>query len=476
MTKRTVLSALVLLVMTSMFFSASLWTAKAQLWTWNINPTSLPVISFRQGSFVYNGKVYMVSSYAGGGTESPNVYYADFNPDGTIAPWIETTPLPEYREQPATVRWNNYVYAIGGAGPVYGGRAEQDTVYYASINPDGTIGAWSTTTQLPERMSGMGVVVWDGRIYVAGGWNGYSRQNKVYFAEINEVDGTISSWYLTTSLPQTLSAMCAVVYNGTIYMIGGINSRTPQSSAYYAIINESDGTLGSWISTSSLPERRARGRCIFIGTDLYYTGGHEGMETEDWNIQKTIFKTTISTAGLGTWEVYGDLPEERSEHSLEWFNGRFYVMGGQDADRTTRDTIYYSGAMSIAATVDLEPNTLNLNSKGSWITAYIELPESYDVNAITVSSLLLNDTIAAELYPVGVGDDDLDGVLELMVKFQRADVTAFIVGVLGCPEAFTSAVLTVSGVLEDGTGFAGSDTITVLCPMAGGGGRPNYRR
>lgn len=475
LTKKPILLSMIIVATISMSLMDTLWTAQAQLWTWNTNPTPLPVISFRQGSFVYNGKVYMVSSYAGGGTESPNVYYADFNPNGTISPWTETTPLPEYREQPATVRWNNYVYAIGGAGPVYGGRAEQDTVYYASINPDGTIGTWLTTTRLPERMSGMGVVVWDDRIYVAGGWNGYSRQNKVYFAEINVADGSLGSWQTTTSLPLALNAMCAVVYNGTIYMIGGINSRTPQSSAYYAIINESDGTLGSWISTSSLPERRARARCVLVGTDLYFTGGHEGRETEDWNIQKTIFKTTISSTGLGTWETYGDLPEERSEHSLEWYNGRFYVMGGQDADRNTRDTIYYSGAASITAAIDISPNSLNLRSKGKWVTAYIEFPEGYDVNDIDVSTVMLNDTIPVDLdAPLTIGDYDNDTIPDLMVKFSRAEVIDFIISTLETPSKFTTVQLTVTGELTDETSFEGSDTIVAIYPSAKGAGRHTY--
>jgi len=34
--------------------------------------------------------------------------------------------------------------------------------------------------------------------------------------------------------------------------------------------------------------------------------------------------------------------------------------------------------LALSATVDLDPDTLNLESKGKWITCYIELPEGYD--------------------------------------------------------------------------------------------------
>jgi len=76
----------------------------------------------------------------------------------------------------------------------------------------------------------------------------------------------------------------------------------------------------------------------------------------------------------------------------------------------------------IPATVDIDPDTLNLKSKGRWITAYIELPEGYDVNDINVSTVRLNDTIAAEQHPAEVGDHDEDGIPDLMVKFDRRAV------------------------------------------------------
>jgi len=312
---------------------------------------------------------------------------------------------------------------------------------------------------------------------IAGGWNGYSRQDEVYFAEIDEVDGSLGNWQTTTSLPLTLNAMCAIVYNGTIYMIGGINSRTPQSSAYYASIEESDGTLGSWIQTSSLPERRARARCILINTDLYIMGGHEGSETGNWNVKKTIYKTTISSEGLGNWEEYGNIPEERIDHSLVTFNGRIYLMGGQDGEMNPRDTIYYSDVGSIIATIDVVPNSLNLKSNGKWITCHIELPEGYDLNDIDLSTVMLNGTVSVDPEsPSAIGDYDDNGIPDLMVKFNRVDVSDFIIDVLGAPDKFTSVTLTVTGELNDGTVFEGSDTIKAIYPMARGAGRRTFIR
>ncbi|MBU2068287.1 PKD domain-containing protein [Patescibacteria group bacterium] len=117
----------------------------------------------------------------------------------------------------------------------------------------------------------------------------------------------------------------------------------------------------------------------------------------------------------------------------------------------------------IPATIDCDPNTLNLKSKGQWITCYIELPAGYDVWQINGSTILLNGMIPAYLGKEGwakagsnesnIMDNDGDGVLERMVKFDRAAVQAILIP--------GEAVLTLAGKvgLAD---FEGSDTIRVI--------------
>jgi parallel beta-helix repeat protein len=83
----------------------------------------------------------------------------------------------------------------------------------------------------------------------------------------------------------------------------------------------------------------------------------------------------------------------------------------------------------IQATVDIDPNRLNLRSRGKWIAAYIELPPDYNVSLIDVNTVYLiygihefpaiNDTkyefvTDPEEY---LTDKDGDGIIERMVKF-----------------------------------------------------------
>ena len=96
---------------------------------------------------------------------------------------------------------------------------------------------------------------------------------------------------------------------------------------------------------------------------------------------------------------------------------------------------------SISATVDITPSTLNLKSKGEWITCRIELPEGYNASDIDRTTVMLNGSIPVDPFWVDMPDDSVipllmvfarsnardDGFSHLMLKFNRTAVEEFIV-------------------------------------------------
>jgi len=121
-------------------------------------------------------------------------------------------------------------------------------------------------------------------------------------------------------------------------------------------------------------------------------------------------------------------------------------------------------------TIDPDPDTLNLKSKGQWVTAYIEFPEDYDVTDINVSTILLNGTLPVDVdAPVTIGDHDNDAIPDLMVKFDRAEVIAYVIANVNITELyekkFMTITLTVNGSLNNGTPFQASTTIRIVMPM-----------
>ena len=117
----------------------------------------------------------------------------------------------------------------------------------------------------------------------------------------------------------------------------------------------------------------------------------------------------------------------------------------------------YGRAYFIEATVDIKPDTLNLNARGKWIIAHIALPEGYNVSDIDTATILLENMF-------GVAQSSMEG-RALMVKFEAARVIEYLWDRLLHMGGYRRQVdLTIQGQLRDGTPFAGMDTITIMDP------------
>jgi hypothetical protein len=106
----------------------------------------------------------------------------------------------------------------------------------------------------------------------------------------------------------------------------------------------------------------------------------------------------------------------------------------------------------IEAEVDIEPKTLNLRSRGKWMSCQIWLPEGYDVADIDLYSVFLEDEIQAERTWFN------EQKQVALARFRRWELNQILaeMGAQGQVE------LTVNGQLADGTVFEGTDTIKVI--------------
>lgn len=134
------------------------------------------------------------------------------------------------------------------------------------------------------------------------------------------------------------------------------------------------------------------------------------------------------------------------------------------------DYIYVT-PLAVTATVDIDPNTLNLKSNGEFVTAYIELPSGYNVADIDLTTVQL-DGISAITDPKYsfvtdpsqyLVDHDGDTIMERMVKFDRAIARDALTGIIDYDQGvkFYDITLKVTGNVA-GTPFEGTGTITVI--------------
>ncbi|MHC4087153.1 MAG: right-handed parallel beta-helix repeat-containing protein [Planctomycetota bacterium] len=135
-------------------------------------------------------------------------------------------------------------------------------------------------------------------------------------------------------------------------------------------------------------------------------------------------------------------PDYVPEPNKTDLDGKPRVMGGRI------DMGAYEYILPILAWADIEPNTLNLTSKGQWITAYIWLPEDYNVADIEPNSVSLEGQIKPER--LWLTEDEQVAT----AKFSRE----YFQGILDIDEV----ELTISGQLTDGTIFEAKDTIKVI--------------
>ncbi|MBU4122855.1 hypothetical protein KJ959_04155 [bacterium] len=262
------------------------------------------------------------------------VKIADNNGNGEINSFIKSSSkIPAPVSSHSSVVNNGYLYITGGSN-------SSDTVYYAKINPDGSLGSFATSpNKIPVSLYAHSSVVCNGYLYITGGWNVSSaQQNTVYYAKINS-DGSIGSF--TTSpnkIPASLYAHSSVVNNGYLYITGGSSRRGQQNTVYYAKIN-SDGSIGSFTtSTNNIPTNLTLHSSVVNNGYLYITGGNTGSSN-----QNTLYYAKINSDGSieSFTTSTNKIPASLYGHVSVVYNGYLYITGGSVATGTL-NTVYYA--------------------------------------------------------------------------------------------------------------------------------------
>jgi hypothetical protein len=223
-------------------------------------------------------------------------------------------------------------------------------------NNSSTLTTWATTTAMSvgantNRVRG-GAVTANGYIYHIGGVDGTGATiATTQYAKLN-ADGTVGTWASTTSLPNALRQFQPVVSNGYVYVIGGRdNSNTTVATSYYAKIN-TDGTLGTWNTTTALTSgtvaRFAHGSIAYNGY-MYVMGGYNSAISA----QGSVYYNKINADGtLGTtWTATTSFSTGLAGlNGTVAANGYAYVVGGFDGtsgtDYVRRAKINADGTMS----------------------------------------------------------------------------------------------------------------------------------
>ncbi len=201
-----------------------------------------------------------------------------------------------------------------------------------------------------------------------------------------------------------------------------------------------------------------------------FSGANSTGDTTFFNTAETFGLALGSPDGLFYTETYRN--PDGFDHALVFANPNppgGYIIVWEDlwngGDEDFQDMILATLVPVIEAKICICPHTLNLKSRGRWITCFIKLPSGYDVEEIDISTIRLNDTIPAEPKPTAIINLRCLGTKLLMVKFNRTAVIEYIrttTSVNGNHRKCAKVTLTVSGKLSNGQAFEGSTKIRVM--------------
>lgn len=300
-----------------------------------------------------------------------------FSPSNVV--WTTTLALPKPLTGlcaiavPGATSSTAFAVVTGG----YDGTANSNVSYSINLNPDGTVGSstnvsWTTilANPLPETRAHHAMAEADPTnslvatnaryVYVIGGQklttDGPGGTDTIFMSSVDPTAGTIPTWQaLTSTLPQQLLGVSATVYNGYLYVAGGLTTGALPSNVVYSAPINSDGTLGTWTTaTNALPTATAFGSMFAFGGKLYFIDGDPNNSTtpNDQDLgTDNVYYATITRGTVGPWALSQTTTKGRSKGSLFAAFGQVIVgegiyNGNPGSSEFERSTVNADGSLA----------------------------------------------------------------------------------------------------------------------------------
>jgi len=136
-------------------------------------------------------------------------------------------------------------------------------------------------------------------------------------------------WHLLTSFSRARRGLAAVVNNGYLYVIGGVDENGNYVTDVEFAKIYPDGTIGQWRSTQALLQGRIYTAAISHNNYLYVIGGGSGKLGTENQPTATVEKARIFKDGqLGPWSFGKALETPRRGLKTAKYNNIIYAIGG----------------------------------------------------------------------------------------------------------------------------------------------------
>ncbi|MGZ6269762.1 MAG: hypothetical protein ACXWMU_04240 [Candidatus Limnocylindrales bacterium] len=280
---------------------------------WEPSPGELALPAKRtDGAAVQVGTRLLYVGGSDGKTALADVYQTAVSVDGNIARWGAIKALPAPRAREAAVFLGGSVYVVGGADA---SGAPTDTVYVGTPNGSGEVVDWKAddALKLPGPRAGAAVVVAGDGLFAIGGSDGKGPTTTVWKATL-DTKGVLGAWKSVGSLPtaEPRTDAGAALEGSFLFVYGGVGAKGPTTTVLRASVTAATtGTTikdGGWATNSSanLPAARTRAATFVANGTLYLVGGTDGQVPQS----ETYWTTPTAEGAISGWShlAQDDLP------------------------------------------------------------------------------------------------------------------------------------------------------------------------
>ena len=289
--------------------------------------TPLPTARFGLAVATYEGYIYVIAGSSSQGAVNIVERY-----DLVSNSWGRVSPKP-------TAVYEVSAALIGGKIHVPGGRLTVDRVTDVLEIYNPSEDTWSKGSPMPIKASSYGLVAFEGRLFLFGGWDG-----KGYLDTVYEYDPAQDMWSMKTAMNLERGYAGTAVAGGKIYVLGGFDGEHSLKSNDVYQPAKDDGYNNPWIRAHPLPSGRYGMGVTSIAEIIQLVGG-----VEDGNATPPSLAYFPHTDQWGVFERLGS--QSWSQLGAITLGTNLYIIGGLLEKAPTNLNLSYQAIYTLAIPV-----------------------------------------------------------------------------------------------------------------------------
>jgi len=270
-------------------------------------------------SVVWNGKMFLYGGHTTQGLSNliSNVKNDLFAYDVATKKWEQMEHQMSAKTEHKCVPYNNLLWFVGG----YNGYDYTNDVFvFDPVNK--TSHFVETTGTAFSRRSALTAVVWQNKMIVFGGWNGFS---KTWYNDLHEFNFDTKEWRQINAIgkpPAQRTSHSAIVYKNSMFIFAGFSGEN-----YLNDIHEFNLETETWSEitpfvTGDKPDPRSRFCAAVHGECMYVLGGWNKVGYfNDFYVLN--LETRVWTKISSNFEI-----PSISQYALSRHDDFLYVFGG----------------------------------------------------------------------------------------------------------------------------------------------------